>query len=347
MDSGKQVLCFGELLLRLCPDSESNWLTQHHLTAYVGGAEANVATALARWQNPVAYCTAVPDHFLAGQMLAHLEKKGVKTAASIRNGGRVGTYYLPQGSDVKHTGIIYDRAGSAYALLKPGQINWDDVLKDTGWFHFSAICPAINADVADVCLEAVQAAAARGITISLDLNYRAKLWQYGKTPAEIMPALAEYCDVIMGNIWAAEKMLGIPLSEDQIAAGTQKNYVKQAHETATELQRRFPKCHTVANTFRFGEEDAITYYTTLFTAGETHVSPTYSAGNIVDKVGSGDCFMAGLIHGLLRKETPRNILDFATAAAYSMLFIAADSTDKSVEEIREIQLHHAKTRSDP
>lgn len=343
MEPAKKILCFGELLLRLCPDAGGEWLRQNSMGAYVGGAEANVATALARWGNPVDYLTAVPDHFLATQMLSLLEAKSIGTGSCLKTTGRIGTYYLPQGSDVKHTGIIYDRAGSAFSHLKTGMIDWDAALRDVKWFHFSAICPAIGQNVADVCMEALEAASAKDIPVSLDLNYRAKLWQFGKKPVEIMPALAQQCSLIMGNVWAAETMLGIAVDPDLQSGPTKEKYVKQAHETALAITERFPKCTAVANTFRFGDDTDIEYYTTLFSAGETRVSSEYRATSIIDKVGSGDCFMAGLIHGLLHNETPQETLEFATAAAFSMLFTPSDSTDKSVSEITQLRQKHAIT----
>lgn len=328
-----KVLCLGELLLRLCPDTAGQWLTDNQFSVYVGGAEANVATALARWNIPVSYFTALPDNFLSEQLLNFLGKKGIETSKVIRHEGRLGTYYLPEGSEVKNAGVIYDRAGSSFASLKTGDVNWDSVFEGISWFHFSAICPALSQSVADVCEEAVKIAVKKGITVSVDLNYRAKLWQYGKKPHEIMPALVQYCDVVMGNIWAARTMLEIPVGDVE-EKNDKNSYIRQSVKTSTEIIKQFPKVKTVANTFRFGTDDEINYYTTLFSEGKDYVSDEYHTRDMVDKVGSGDCFMAGLIYGHHQKSGKKEMLDFATKAAFSMLFTRSDSTDKSVEEIK-------------
>lgn len=188
--------------------------------------------------------------------------------------------------------------------------------------------------MADICEEALKAAYERNITISLDLNYREKLWKYGKDPVAVMPALAKYCTVIMGNIWAAEKMLGIGIDEEVSRTRDKAGFLKQAEKTSHELLSQFPNCKIVANTFRFDENQGIRYYTTLYADGKLYVSTEYTAEKIVDKVGSGDCFMAGLIYGFYLKKEAEEILEFATAAAYSKLFIESDATNIGVEEIK-------------
>jgi 2-dehydro-3-deoxygluconokinase len=330
------------LLLRICPDSDGKWLQENQLPFYVGGAEANVATALAQWGLPSAYLTALPRNFLSEQLVGYLQGRGVQTDAIVYQGERVGLYYLPKGKDLKNAGVIYDRAHSAFADLKPGTINWDQVFEGVSWLHFSAICPAINQDAAEVCAEALQAAAQRQITISLDLNYRAKLWQYGKQPVDVMPDLAQHCDLIMGNIWAANKMLDIELDETLVAGVEKEHLLEQALRTSREITRRFPKCKVVANTFRFDYEQGIRYFTTLYTQEQLQVSQEYLLDQIVDKVGSGDCFMAGLIYGFYQNQAPADVLDFATAAAVNKLFILSDATTSTVADIEKTLQTHAR-----
>ncbi|MVN20072.1 sugar kinase [Mucilaginibacter arboris] len=330
-----KILSFGELLLRICPDTEGNWLKENSLPFYVGGAELNVATALALWDLPSAYLTALPENMLSEQIVQYLQERKVDTSAIIYQGNRIGTYYLPKGKDLKNAGVIYDRAYSSYAELQPGTIDWNAVFEDVSWFHFSAICPAITQNVADVCEEALKVASQKNIFISLDLNYRAKLWKYGKQPIEIMPNLAQYCDLIMGNVWAANQMLGTAVDENIHEIGTKENYLNHAIKTSEALIKTYPKCKYVANTFRFGDP-GIQYYTTLYTDGKLEVSKEYSAAHIVDKVGSGDCFMAGLIYGLYQKQPVKEALEFATAAAYGKLFIESDATTMSADEVKKI-----------
>jgi 2-dehydro-3-deoxygluconokinase len=328
-----KVLCFGELLMRFSPDTESHWLQQAAMPVFVGGAELNVATALARWNIPVSYFTAVPDNYLSKQILQSLQHKKIDTSVVHYSGNRIGIYYLPQGLDVKNAGVIYDRAASSFAELRTGMINWDAVLEGVSWFHFSAICPALSVSVAEVCEEALQACIRKNITISVDLNYRAKLWQYGKQPAEIMPQLVQYCNLVMGNVWAAQTMLNIPVRADISQLDQQEVYLEQATVTSQQIMQQYPKCQVVANTYRF-DHSGILYYTTLYHAGKLFVSAEYTTDKVTDKVGSGDCYMAGLIHGFTQKQTPQEIVEFATAAAFQKLFIKGDATDKSVEEVK-------------
>jgi len=336
-----RVLCFGELLLRLSPDTEGDWIAGNSMPVHIGGAELNVATALARWQQEVGFCTAIPDNYLSKQLLDYLSKNNIDPSPVQLRGNRIGLYYLPQGLDVKNAGVIYDRAASSFAELEPGVINWDKVFQGIDWFHFSAICPALSQSAADVCLEAVKAAHEKRITISLDLNYRAKLWQYGKQPADIMPALAEYCDLIMGNVWAAETMLSIPVDPDLKKKDIKDIYLQQAKQTSEEIVRQFPQCKSVANTFRFDHTGNIEYYTALYHDAQLFVSKEYKTETVIDKVGSGDCFMAGLIYGHLQNWDAQQIIEFATAAAFKKLFIKGDATTSSVEEIKSAYTQYA------
>ncbi len=329
-----KILSFGELLLRISPDANGEWLNNNQLPFYVGRAELNVATALALWELPSKYFTALPDNGLSAQIIRSLQNKNVDTSPVYYGEGRLGLYYLTKGQDLKHDALIYDRSHSAFSGLKPGMIDWDIILQDVSWFHFSAICPAINQQVADVCLEVLEAAAKKGITISVDLNYRSKLWKYGKTPLEIMPGLVKYCDLIMGNVWAAEIMLGVPVEPDIHESGQKSIYLKEALKTSERITRQYPKCKAVANTFRFDASAEIKYYTTLYTENKFYSSTEYEATQVTDKVGSGDCFMAGIIYGFYNNIDPVETLEFATAAAYEQLFVKSDATDKTIAEIK-------------
>jgi len=329
-----KVLCFGEILMRMSPDTESKWLQQNALPVFIGGAELNVASALASWKIPVAYSTAMPSNYLSQQLLQYVNEKNIDTSPVHFSGERIGTYYLPQGAELKNAGVIYDRAYSSFAQLKPGMIDWDKALSGISWLHFSAICPAVSQGAADVCKEALQAATAKNITISIDLNFRAKLWQFGKRPIEIMPELVQYCDIVMGNVWAANEMLGIPMDNEIKAKDSKAVYQEQALATSEEIINRFPKCQAVANTWRF-DHNGILYYTNLYSGGKLYLSAEYKTDHVIDKIGSGDCFMAGLIYGYYKKYDPQQILDFATAAAFQKLFIKGDATNTTAEEVIE------------
>ena len=328
------ILSFGELLIRLCPDAVGQWLDEQQLSFYVGGAELNVANALALWQVPVKYFTALPDNNLSAQVVRYLQKKGIDTSVINFSGERIGLYYLTVGQDLKNASLIYDRAGSSFSKLKTGSLDWDKILQGVGWFHFSAICPAISQNVADICLEAVEAASKKGITISVDLNYRSKLWQYGKTPLQVMPELVAHCDVVMGNIWASELMLGIDVIPGIHDAGQKDVYLQQSLKTSQRIIEQFPLCRAVANTFRFDASNDIKYYTTLYTDNQLYHSAEFETNQVADKAGSGDCFMAGLIYGFYNQLPLQETLDFATAAAFQKLFIKGDATGSTIADIK-------------
>ncbi len=343
----QKVFCFGELLLRMSPSLGRQWIHSNQMPVYIGGAELNVATALANWNMPVTYSTALPSHYLSEEILEELRAKNIETDRVHFSGNRVGTYYLPQGADLKNAGVIYDRAHSSFWELKPGMIDWDKALDGCSWFHFSAISPALNEISPAVCEEALKAAKAKGLIISVDLNYRAKLWKYGKEPNEIMPLLAEYCDVIMGNIWAEEKLLGTPIDNALVEVNQKDAYLQHSRKSSLAILDTFKNCRVVANTFRFDAGDGgIEYYATLNTKEAQTVSVDFAIDQVVDKIGSGDCFMAGLIYGLYKEETPQQVINFAAAAAFGKLQEKSDATSQKVADVNETMKKYGAATTD-
>lgn len=325
----KKVFCFGELLLRMSLALNKHRINGANVPVYIGGAELNVATALANWNVPTKYCTALPDNYLTKEIIEELQRKEIDTNSVLKIGERIGIYYLPQGMDLKNAGVIYDRTHSSFSMLKPGMIDWEMVLSDCDWFHFSAISPALNNNVAAVCKEALQAATKKGLTISVDLNYRSNLWQYGVQPVDVMPDLVNYCHVVMGNMWSAESLLGIasPLKESKGKAKQQ--LIGATRESMLQIHQRYTQVTTMAYTFRLTEK----YFGVLQHGPTMASSNEYATTNPVDKVGSGDCFMAGLIYGMKKKLPPQQTIHLATAAATGKLFEKGDSTQQTIEQV--------------
>jgi 2-dehydro-3-deoxygluconokinase len=331
-----RIFCFGEILIRLSPALPERWLRQSSMPVYIGGAELNVATALAKWDMNVGYCTAMPKHYLSLEMIQYLSKKNIDTAPVQFRGNRIGIYFLPEGADLKHAGVIYDRQHSSFAELQPGTINWHELLQGYTWFHFSAISPAVSESAAAVCLEAVKAAATKYITVSVDLNYRAKLWQYGKRPLEVMRQLLPYCNIVMGNIWSANTLLGIDINENIHEKKNKQAYIDHAAQTANAIMKNYPGCSAVYNTFRFDHNDSIHYYASLNVSNDQYISAEFISHKCVDRAGSGDCFMAGLIYATTQRFLPQNIINFAAAAAFGKLHEAGDTTSQKVEQIQSL-----------
>ncbi|MDR3287213.1 MAG: sugar kinase, partial [Prevotellaceae bacterium] len=200
----KKVVTFGEIMLRLATPDYLRFIQSNHLISTFGGGEANVAVSLANYGISVDFITRLPENAVAEWCIAELRKYNVGTRHIIKGGNRVGIYYLETGAVARPSKVIYDRANSSIAEIQSGMINWREVFKDAQWFHWTGITPAISQGAADVCLEAVKTANEMGITVSCDLNYRKNLWKYGKKASEIMPALVDCCDIILGNEEDAE-----------------------------------------------------------------------------------------------------------------------------------------------
>ncbi|CAL1516697.1 sugar kinase [Chitinophaga sp. MM2321] len=323
-----KVITFGEILLRLSPE-----LAQNTAAIYVGGAEANVAAALAQWGTEVAYISKVPENGLSKDVLQQLSVRGIQLDRMLWGGERIGIYYLAQGSDLKHAEVVYDRKYSSFSQIAPGTVNWDALLGDATWLHWSALTPGLNPDAALVCKEVLEAATRKGMIISTDLNYRSKLWQYGKQPVEVMPELVAYCDIVMGNLWAAHTMLGTTL-DPALETATKEVYLEQAAKVAAEITEKYTRCKRVAFTFRFSQAATHNqYYAFYYHDGQVSVSREYETNEVVDRVGSGDCFMAGLIHTQLQGKDDQQIISYAAAAAYSKFFVKGDFNTTSADDI--------------
>ena len=325
----EKVFCFGELLLRYSPAFNRQWIADASMPVFIGGAELNVATALARWSIPTKYVTALPDHALSKEIIQELQLKNIDVSRVLFQGNRIGAYYLPQGADLKNADVIYDRAGSSFGELQPGMIDWDTALKDCDWFHFSAISPALNENVAAVCQEALAAASAKGLIISVDLNYRSKLWKYGKQPTDIMPQLVNHCQLIMGNIWSAETLLGVEAPIKESLGKSSEELLVAAKESIEQLKKKFVAAESFAYTFRLDSD----YWAFLQNADSTFSSPHFPVRDVIDQAGSGDCFMAGLIYGLKQGVPSQNIINYAASAAVGKLYEKGDSTNQTVEQV--------------
>lgn len=325
-----KVLCFGEILLRFSPAKSRIDFKNTSIPIFIGGAELNVAHALAKWDVSSAYCSAMPKNFISDDILDYLKSKNIDSSPIHFSGNRIGIYYLSQGADVKSSGIIFDRANSAFSELQLGMIDWKTIFKDVSWFHFSAIAASLTMSASDVCLEALQVASAMGVTISLDLNYRDKLWKYEYAPLDIMPRLAKYCNVIMGNMWSVEKLLGISSPIASSEGKTVDELRTASQESIAALKSTYPNLSTVAYTLRLGDS-----YSAVWSGdSETTFSKEHHIADAIDRVGSGDCFMGGVIYSTLNKFTAQDAIDFCAAAAVGKLYEKGDVTNKTVEEVK-------------
>ena len=320
------VLCFGEILYRLQAKDEYFFNDDQSVVySYPGGSEANVAVALASLSIPTTYVSVAPDHSLTKEILNTLNHKNVDTSKFIFGGERLGSYILQSANGLTSGEVIYDRKYSSFSTLKAEDIDWDELFTDCSWFHWTALTPALNEELAQLMLTALKIAHEKKITISVDLNYRSRLWQYGKQPLDIMPTLVSYCDVIMGNIWAEHKMLGTSIHEQLVRNTSCSEYFDYSSLVAQEIFEKYPKCKHIANTFRFMDNPKHNlFYGTYHSPAENKISTILETNDLIDRIGSGDAFMGGLIAAIYEGKSAQEIIDTATQLGFKKLFNKGD-----------------------
>ena len=334
----KRIVTFGEIMLRLATPGYLRFSQANELSATFGGGEANVAVSLANYGMEASFVTRLPENDIAVACVKDLRKNGVLTDHIIYGGERLGIYFLETGAVARASKVIYDRAHSSISEIQPGMIDWDRVFEGVDWFHWTGITPAISQGAADVCMEAIRAANRLGVTVSCDLNYRKNLWKYGKRADEVMPALVEGCDIILGNEEDAEKVFGIkPEGFDATATAGRVDAAK-FESVCRQLMARFPRARKVIITLR-GSINANhnTWGGVLFDGQRLYESARYDITHIVDRVGGGDSFMGGLIYGLLTYEgDDQRALDFAAAASCLKHTIYGDYNQVTVKEVENL-----------
>jgi len=334
----KKVVTFGEIMLRLAPQEHLRFSQANNFDVVYGGGESNVAVSLANYGVPVDFVTRLPKNDIGECALMEMRKRNVGTDKIIFGGDRLGIYFLETGAVSRGSKVVYDRAHSAMSQIEKGMVDWDEVFDGAGWFHWTGITPAISQGAADACLEAVKAASAKGITISTDLNYRAKLWKYGVEPEAIMTELTSYCDIILGNEEDAEKHFGI--KPEGLDITTQGEHVKAEAflSVCQQMMEKFPNAKKVITTLRGSLSASHNTWAGVLYDGETMFkSPEYNITHIVDRVGGGDSFMAGLIYGLLTyPEDDQNALNFAVAASALKHTIKGDANLVTIEEVKKL-----------
>ena len=342
----KKVVTFGEIMLRLATPGYLRFTQAGEFTATFGGGEANVAVSLANYGIPTDFVTRLPENDIAKACVMDLRKYGVGTSDIIYGGDRLGIYFLETGAVARASKVVYDRANSAIAEIKPGMIDWRKVFEGAQWFHWTGITPALSQGAADACLEAIRVANEMGITVSCDLNYRKNLWKYGKKASEIMPALVEGCDIILGNEEDAEKVFGIKPEGFDVTATAGEVNAAEFESVCTQLMKRFPRAKKVIITLR-GSINANhnTWGGVLYDGSKLFASRRYDITHIVDRVGGGDSFMGGLIYGLITYTGyDQKALEFAVAASCLKHTIYGDFNQVSVEEVEKLMSGDASGR---
>lgn len=327
-----KVVTFGELMLRLAPEGYLRFAQSQKFEATFGGAEANVAVSLANYNQDVSFVSKLPNNEIGQMAINSLRQYGVNITHVARGGNRVGIYYCEKGASQRPSKVIYDRANSSIALATKEDFDWNDIFKNADWFHFTGITPALSKEVRDITLEACKIAKEKGITISCDLNFRKKLWS-NKEANETMSKLSEYIDICIANEEDAKDVFGIEAKDTDINTGklNKEGYVSVAEQLSLKFNFEY-----VAITLRESiSANDNNWSAMLYNAKErkAYFSKKYAI-HIVDRVGGGDSFGAGLIYALRNNYKEQDAIEFAVAASCLKHSIEGDYNLVSLDEVK-------------
>ena len=329
-----KVLTFGEIMLRLCTPGHERFFQSNMMQATFGGGEANVAVSLANYGMDAQYCTVLPDNAIGDECVKELRRFGVDVSKVQRGPGRMGIYFLENGANQLPSKVVYDRAYSAIALAKPGDLNWDKVFEGVDWFHITGITPAISESAMELSLESVKVAKEKGITVSCDLNYRKNLWKDGKKAAEVMRELAKYVDVAIANEEDVQKALEITADVDVESGELDREKYKALGD---KVLSAYPHMKMIAITLRESHSADWNGWAACLNDGENfYVSKKYEIRDIIDRVGGGDSFAGGLIYGLNTYENKQQALEFAVAASCLKHSIIGDFNRVNVSDVEKL-----------
>ncbi|MFN3803340.1 PfkB family carbohydrate kinase [Belliella pelovolcani] len=318
----KKVITLGEVMMRLSTVVHERFLQADQFNIVYGGAEANVAVSLAQWGLETYHVTAFPDHDLSRAAIQYLRQVGIKTDYVYQSEGRLGLYFLENGAMQRASKIIYDRFDSAFAKFDASQVNWDSVFDGADWFHWTGITPALSQSAADMTLAALKVASSKGLMISGDVNYRRNLWQYGKGPLEVMPELIRYTSIIVAGLADFENCMDIQADDYE--------------QACIQAKKDFPQIKYITTTERDSISASENGLSGLLWNGQVLLSSKkYQMTHIVDRVGGGDAYMAGLIYGLLHLSD-QDALEFGVAASVLKHSILGDANLVSLEEVKSL-----------
>lgn len=326
-----KFLTFGELMLRLKSPGRERLMQSPSLEATFGGGEANVAVSLANYGLDAEFLSVIPSNSIGDAAIGELRRFNVGTDKIIRTDGRMGIYYLETGANQRASKVIYDRAYSAISMFDPEKYDWDSIYNNVTWLHISGITPAISEQTKDASIASVKEAKKRGITVSIDLNYRKNLWKYGVDAKEVMSVMTEYADVIIANEEDCQKSLGLECKSN-VEGGKLDN--EDYRNLSNSLLERYPNVKKVAITLRESKSADINFWAAALNNGTDFiVSRKYEMYDIVDRVGGGDSFAGGLIYGLNVLGDDREALEFAVAASCLKHTIDGDFNRVTVDEV--------------
>ena len=329
-----KFLTFGELMLRLKSPGRERLMQSPSLEATFGGGEANVAVSLANYGLDAEFLSVIPSNAIGDSAVSELRRFNVGTDKIIRTEGRMGIYYLETGANQRPSKVIYDRAYSAISMFDPEKYDWDSIYNNVTWLHISGITPAISVQTKDASIAAVKEAKKRGVTVSIDLNYRKNLWKYGVEAKDVMSVMTEYADIIIANEEDCQKSLGLECKSN-VEGGKLDN--EDYRKLSSSLLEKYPNVKKVAITLRESKSADINFWAAALNNGTDFiVSRKYEMYDIVDRVGGGDSFAGGLIYGLNVLGDDKEALEFAVAASCLKHSIDGDFNRVTVDEVMKL-----------
>ena len=343
----KHIVTFGEIMLRLKAPGSERFFQSPVLEATFGGGEANVAVSLANFGLPVSFVSVIPKNLIGDACVAELRRFNVDTSDILRQGTRLGIYFLEGGANQRPSVVVYDRAESSIATAAPGSLDWERIFSNTDWFHLTGITPAISQSAADLCLEALAIARSHGVTVSCDFNYRKNLWKYGKTAQTVMTEIVRLVDIGIANEEDCQKALGIEVTADEEKQSIEGGHLEQTHYEALckKMLETFPNLKMQAITLReSASADHNGWSACLYNGQDFFLSRKYEITDIVDRVGGGDAFASGLIYGLRQHMSDADALEFAVAASCLKHSISGDFNRVSVAEVERLMKGDASGR---
>ena len=330
-----KFLTFGEIMLRLKSPGHEKLFQSPALEATFGGGEANVAVSLANYGQDVGFLSVLPENAVGEECVRELRRFGVDTSRIVRGGDRLGIYFLESGANQRPSKVVYDRAWSAIALAKPGDIDWEKAFEGVEWFHITGITPAISESAMELSVESVKEAKKRGITVSCDLNYRKNLWKYGKKASEVMREIAKYVDVAIANEEDVQKSLEITVDDVNVESGELDRAKYKA--LGDKVLAAYPHMKMIAITLRESHSADWNGWAACLNDGKDfYVSKKYEIRDIVDRVGGGDSFAGGLLYGLNHYEDKQSALEFAVAASCLKHSVIGDFNRVNVSDVTKL-----------
>lgn len=336
--TNKKIVTFGEVMLRLTAPSFRRFSQTNEFIATYGGSEANVAVSLTNFGIPTEFVTRLPDNAMAHACVDSLRAYGLGTEGIVYGGKRMGLYFLESGAAFRNSNVVYDREGSSFATLRPGMIDWEKIFADASWFHWSGIAASLSQEGAEACLEALQTADRMGLTISCDLNVRKKLWNYGRSVAEVMLPLVQYSDVIFGAEPEYQEVFDISPVGFKAVDSSYELDLAGFEAFGQKVSELVPRCRKVflelRNTMTSNHNLLAGI---LYSDGRLSHTGIYDIAHEVDRVGTGDAFVGGMIYGLLTyPEDDRKTLEFALAASALKNTVYGDFNQVTVEEVESL-----------